>query len=243
LRLHLLPADGPPRLFDIARGAVVVGRDSGGLEVRDRKLSKRHARFIRLDDALWVEDLGSKNGTFIGGTRVSGRVRLRHGDVVQMGDLIAYVDEQTAPGAPDPMGTEVSSPSAIVEDTDVLLPVNRAAPPPTSRATGGIGPGVRIILAADRAMPQSLTAMTPLRMLLSRDDDASVALRVTRYGRGVQISRDGAPPEEIGGLDVVSLPGLRMRFVAIDDALPYASSIAVVGGFLAFLPDDAPLLE
>jgi pSer/pThr/pTyr-binding forkhead associated (FHA) protein len=42
--------------------------------------SRRHARLWLADDGAWLEDLGSSNGTFINGSRITGRVRLASGD-------------------------------------------------------------------------------------------------------------------------------------------------------------------
>jgi hypothetical protein len=47
--------------------------------------SARHARFESRRDGVWVEDLGSTNGTFVNGARVTTPRRLGRGDVVRIG--------------------------------------------------------------------------------------------------------------------------------------------------------------
>jgi pSer/pThr/pTyr-binding forkhead associated (FHA) protein len=42
--------------------------------------SRRHARLLLADGNYWLEDLGSSNGTFVNGTRITSRVRLSSGD-------------------------------------------------------------------------------------------------------------------------------------------------------------------
>lgn len=42
--------------------------------------SRKHARLLLADGNYWLEDLGSSNGTFINGSRITGRVRLASGD-------------------------------------------------------------------------------------------------------------------------------------------------------------------
>ena len=42
--------------------------------------SRRHAKLLLTPDGAWIEDLGSSNGTFINGSRISGRVRISSGD-------------------------------------------------------------------------------------------------------------------------------------------------------------------
>jgi pSer/pThr/pTyr-binding forkhead associated (FHA) protein len=42
--------------------------------------SRKHARLLLADGGYWLEDLGSSNGTFINGSRITGRVKLATGD-------------------------------------------------------------------------------------------------------------------------------------------------------------------
>jgi hypothetical protein len=51
----------------------------------DEFASARHARFETRRDGLWVEDIGSTNGTFVNGARVTTPRRLSKGDVVRVG--------------------------------------------------------------------------------------------------------------------------------------------------------------
>lgn len=66
---------------------VTVGR-AGGCAVllpEDSFVSQMHARLFRRDGSLFVEDLGSTNGTFLNGKKVSAPVSVRKGDKVQFG--------------------------------------------------------------------------------------------------------------------------------------------------------------
>jgi hypothetical protein len=51
----------------------------------DEFASARHARVEARADGLWVEDLGSTNGTFVNGARVTTPRRLEPGDVLRVG--------------------------------------------------------------------------------------------------------------------------------------------------------------
>jgi DNA-binding NtrC family response regulator len=65
--------------------AVVVGREAPSeIVVNDASVSRQHARFSLEDGAIWVEDLGSRNGTFLRGRRIE-RERLTGGDEVGVG--------------------------------------------------------------------------------------------------------------------------------------------------------------
>ena len=68
-------------------GPTVVGREgSVGIRLEDDDyVSARHARLEPRLDGLWVEDLGSTNGTFVDGARIDGARRLQRGEVVRIG--------------------------------------------------------------------------------------------------------------------------------------------------------------
>src|SRR3954451_24093090 len=52
----------------------------------DEYASARHARFEPRRDGVWVEDVGSTNGTYVNGIRVTRGRRLTRGDVVRVGE-------------------------------------------------------------------------------------------------------------------------------------------------------------
>jgi pSer/pThr/pTyr-binding forkhead associated (FHA) protein len=51
-------------------------------------VSRRHARIVVTGDATVLEDLGSKNGTFLHGERVTSPVRVTDGDEIHIGSLL-----------------------------------------------------------------------------------------------------------------------------------------------------------
>jgi DNA-binding winged helix-turn-helix (wHTH) protein len=96
------PAGGwlmtPTRHLPLPPGETIVGRDpSAGVWLDSPSVSRRHAR-IRVDGArVVVEDLGSKNGTHVGGCRVSAPVALSDGDTVRFGSIDVTFRTWTAP--------------------------------------------------------------------------------------------------------------------------------------------------
>jgi len=66
--------------------ATVLGRDADtGIRLGDDEFaSARHARVEPRADGVWVEDLGSTNGTFVNGERVTAE-RLKSGDILRVG--------------------------------------------------------------------------------------------------------------------------------------------------------------
>ena len=72
----------------------VVGRDAqSGIRLdRDEFASGRHARIEPRPDGAWVDDLGSTNGTFVNGARVTTARLLTAGDVVRIGQTDLRVE-------------------------------------------------------------------------------------------------------------------------------------------------------
>ncbi len=72
---------------------VSVGRAPGcGVVLDDDTfVSQVHARLFRRGRETYVEDLGSTNGTFVNGERITDVTRLRRGDRVQFGSTVAEI--------------------------------------------------------------------------------------------------------------------------------------------------------
>ena len=75
------------RTFEFA-SSVIVGRGSEGIDLRSSDVSRNHARVWRDGASVFVEDLGSSNGTLVNGTLVKGTAQLQLGDRVQFGSTI-----------------------------------------------------------------------------------------------------------------------------------------------------------
>jgi predicted component of type VI protein secretion system len=80
--------------FELARRSLIVGRDPVcDLAIDDVEVSRRHARLLAQGGGYTVEDLGSTNGTFVNGERISGIVALKPGDSLRLGDQVTMLYE------------------------------------------------------------------------------------------------------------------------------------------------------
>jgi pSer/pThr/pTyr-binding forkhead associated (FHA) protein len=85
LSLEVVEGIGAGRMVALG-GAVVVGRGrDADLVLADDLVSRHHARVSPHGPAAVVEDLGSRNGTFVNGEAVHGPTRLEPGDQLQLG--------------------------------------------------------------------------------------------------------------------------------------------------------------
>ncbi len=85
----LMAGDGGLRRIPLPRvGEVTIGRDEAcEIAIPDGAVSKRHARLVLNDDGAVVFDLGSKNGTRVGGFKITSPTALANGDVFELGPL------------------------------------------------------------------------------------------------------------------------------------------------------------
>ncbi|HXC17343.1 MAG TPA: SpoIIE family protein phosphatase [Holophagaceae bacterium] len=73
-------------VLDGAHPEITVGRGAGNLLVlEDGMLSRHHARCFLKGDGAWIEDLGSRHGTFLNGHRVDEPSELKEGDRLLLG--------------------------------------------------------------------------------------------------------------------------------------------------------------
>lgn len=70
---------------------ILVGRSSDlDMVLVEDMVSRKHARITMQQDQIWIEDLGSTNGTFVNGEKIK-RARLKEGDRVLIGTSILKV--------------------------------------------------------------------------------------------------------------------------------------------------------
>ena len=91
---HRLTVSQPPSLrgnrFELTAPELTIGRASGcHISLPDDTFaSTLHARVFTKDGAVYVEDLGSTNGTYLNGMRLAAPSMLRPGDQLQVGNTV-----------------------------------------------------------------------------------------------------------------------------------------------------------
>jgi ABC transport system ATP-binding/permease protein len=89
------------------RDTITVGRlPDNDIRLDDPEISRHHARFIRQEGIIALEDLGSSNGTFVNGTRIAHLTELRDGDSISFAGV----------------GADFRSPEETDESLDDRLP-------------------------------------------------------------------------------------------------------------------------
>jgi DNA-binding response OmpR family regulator len=109
---------------------LLIGRDpAAAVRLPDRQVSRHHARIRRTAGGYEVDDLGSKNGTWLNGRPVAGPTPLNDGDELSIAARykLYFVDaEATAPVTFDPRGLRIEP------DTRAVIVNGQTLDPPLS---------------------------------------------------------------------------------------------------------------
>ena len=138
----------------------LIGRQEEGEGTlgQDAEISRHHARIARSGGGFTVEDLGSTNGTFVNGHRISGAEILSPGDRIQVGATTLVV-QVSVPSAGEVSAPPESPPESISSPTRAEIPVPPSQPDADTRSS------------AHQKMPAA-AAMPPFSIRLDIDPAA-----------------------------------------------------------------------
>ncbi len=107
------------RSISLKRSKLVIGRaEECDVRPLSEEVSRRHCAVFVGPSDLWVEDLKSRNGTFVNGKRIDAetRIKLADGDTIRVGSLELRVASQTAAGP----GESESTVSKWLGDSSII---------------------------------------------------------------------------------------------------------------------------
>jgi len=213
----LLALFGPKRgvRLEIEQTATLGRSSDADLQLVDGKVSRQHCRFTIRNGRLEVEDLGSHNGTYVNGEKLTAARALAAGDEVAVGDSLFLVDggadaaaarfgdatlivtpggtaSEAAPAAlpPTPDGARLAAAAALAIELAGCADLEAAARAVLAAMEKALAPKRGFVLLWDRA--QALA-----RPLVGRSDDATVSISRT----------------------VLELAARRKQAVAVEDAV------------------------
>lgn len=154
-RLIQRTGPNPGSTFDLTQEVITIGRDvTNELVVADAEVSRQHARVSRTPGGIVLEDLGSTNGTFVNGERLTAPRVLSSGDLVGLGENVTYTFDVVAPeseatvvGPPAQRAPEPPRPAEPVAAPQPPQPV--ASPPPPSPPPAQPAPGHAAVAAVE----------------------------------------------------------------------------------------------
>lgn len=126
-KLTIEDDEGQKTVVPLVRDEYTVGRRDGHtIRLTERNISRDHARIRKVDGGWSIEDLGSYNGVFVNGHRLSEPQRLQSGDLVLVGDYRIEAHDDEARAVPAAMASPRSSPPVSISSR----PGPQAAHPP-----------------------------------------------------------------------------------------------------------------
>ncbi len=167
LSLEIVEGAGAGRMVALGAGVTIGrGRDAD-LVLADELVSRRHARVTPSGPGAVVEDLGSRNGTFVNGEGIHGPTRLEPSDQLQLG--VTLVELRSArqiaerPSAVHPVPPPLARPA----QAPAYLPAELADAPVPTPAGGGM-PGHELDPLLDsRTKAKARTAPLALFVLMA----------------------------------------------------------------------------
>ncbi len=136
LKVTLIVVSGKPegKVIPLTASVFRIGRDeSCHLRPNSVEVSRRHTEISVTDTDVTVADLGSRNGTLVNGTLITGPHRLKSGELLKVGPLtfaVSIHEPAATNGSPTPANTKptpVNSPQGQIES---WLVADNARPTP-----------------------------------------------------------------------------------------------------------------
>jgi predicted component of type VI protein secretion system len=107
---------------------LIVGREDASLTIEDPEISRRHAAIRPVDGGFEIEDLGSRNGTHVNGSRIERPTRLGGGDSIKLGQsVIAFEAARAAATVASPV--QATPPAAAAPSAPPAPPAPASSPP------------------------------------------------------------------------------------------------------------------
>src|SRR6266513_3424674 len=87
MKLIIEDDEGRKTVVPLVRDEITIGRQDGNtIRLTERNVSRRHARLVKENGHVLIEDLGSYNGVRVNGEKITGPTRIKEGDLVEIGD-------------------------------------------------------------------------------------------------------------------------------------------------------------
>lgn len=129
-RLSVSPAEGASFDLDVDERELFIGRSTRcEITVPDRFLSRRHARLFPTDNGWRIEDLGSRNGTYINGRRVEGPTKIHTGDLISLSASTLSVRSRVQPIAGSDTTADEQSADRVLKPAAEVLRRSTTPPP------------------------------------------------------------------------------------------------------------------
>jgi pSer/pThr/pTyr-binding forkhead associated (FHA) protein len=202
MKLIIEDDEGRKTVVPFVRDEITIGRQEGNtIRLTERNVSRRHARLLRQNGHILVEDLGSYNGIRINGDRIQGQVQINEGDLIQIGDYDLAVQregQEAAQARPTDKTQEVEPHRTNGASNAPTIKMPEGATAPALQAVADSG--ATLADEPEEADPDDVTsAPAPI-------EDAAAKKQSTAIIRMDQVEQNR--PRQIAELDATEAPRL-----------------------------------
>ena len=197
-RLIVRRGPRPNEVYELGAIVLNLGRDiTNDIVINDREVSRHHLRFTKGADGITMEDLGSTNGTFINGKRLTGATSLKNGDMVGLGETVTLQFEAGRPGAEaaPPVAQQPAPTPQPQNDVDAVYrpPAQQAPPQAPAQASPPPQPAVpQADPYGQQQAPQQYQPQQPAQA--QQPSDAYAPPQDYYEGQGAAAASYGPPP-------------------------------------------------
>jgi pSer/pThr/pTyr-binding forkhead associated (FHA) protein len=250
--------EGKTTVVPLIRDEITIGRKEGNtIRLTERNVSRKHARLLKQNGHVFIEDVNSYNGIKLNGDRIDGRATVGEGDRIQIGDyqLALKLDKgtgvpgQNGHGAPTgavegerttPYMKDSAVPTQMIEAPTMMTQIA----PPKAEA-----PGVaRLVVVSSNFAGQEFM-LDKAAVVIGRTDENDVVVNhrsISRHhakivrenghyhvvdlqsANGVRVNGEEYGKVELRRGDHIDLGHVRMRFVAPGEDFVFERDAQVV---------------
>lgn len=242
--------EGKKTVVPLIRDEITIGRKEGNtIRLTERNVSRRHAKLLRHNGAVFIEDLQSYNGIKVNGSKIAGRVAVAEGDRIQIGDYLLGLraeGEQERPVS-DVRPDTVELPRMGVSSPDTEATTERPAAQSTASTAAGAHPHARLVCVSSNFAGLEAVLNKPVTVIgRTPDNDVVVNHRsisrhhaqiVEENGRytvmdmqsvnGVRVNGEEYGKVELRRGDLADLGHVRLRFVAPGEPFNFATDATI----------------
>ena len=120
--------------ISIDRDMLVCRHQTADILLQQSEISRKHAAFLLKEHALWLQDLGSSNGTYVNNVQIAAETLLKQGDIVQFASLKFSVFEPAKALEDVVESVEAATLGAAVVETPISQPSEAVAASETAQA-------------------------------------------------------------------------------------------------------------
>ena len=238
--------EGKTTVVPLIRDEISIGRKEGNtIRLTERNVSRRHAKLLKQNGAVFIEDLASYNGIKVNGNRISGRVAVAEGDRIQIGDYVLGLKVEGQAGSLKDESRELIDGSA--ETSTAQIDVSDLA----EVEARSLSTNPARLVCVSRNFAGLEFSLSQSAMVIGRVDSNDIVINhrsisrnhakiVEEHGRytivdlesanGVRVNGDDYGKVELRKGDLIDLGHVRLRFVAPGEDFIFSRDATIVDG-------------